>query len=253
MAKVIAIANQKGGATKTTTAIALATGLQLRNKKTLLIDTDPQCNASDTYQAQIEGVATLYDLLSQGEPVNNTIQHTDIGDIIPCDPLLSEAEKILSKTGKEHILKKAVTPIRNKYDYIIIDTPPALGVLLLNALTFADTVIVPITAERYSLQGLSQFMETVNAAKEYTNPNLTISGLLLTRYNGRTNLSKEVAEGMPQIADQLDTIVFDTQIRESVATKEAQALRKSLYFHAASSTTAKDYLAFVDELIKRGI
>ena len=96
-------------------------------------------------------------------------------------------------------------------------------------------------------------METVNAAQEYTNPNLTISGLLLTRYNGRTNLSKEVAEGMPQIADQLNTIVFDTQIRESVATKEAQALRKSLYSHAASSTTAKDYLAFVDELIKRGI
>lgn len=114
-------------------------------------------------------------MLSQGEPVKNTIQHTDIGDIIPCDPLLSESETILSKTGKEHILKKAVTPISNEYYYIIIDTPPALGVLLLNVLTFANTVIVPITAERYSLQGYSQFKETINAA--HTNQNLTISGL----------------------------------------------------------------------------
>lgn len=120
--------------------------------------------------------------------------------------------------------------------------------LLLNVLTFANTVTVPITAERYILQGYSQFKETINAA--YTNPNLTISGLLLTRYNGRTTLS---AKGMPQIVNKLNKIVFDTQIRESVATKEAQALRKSLYVHTSFSTTAKDYLAFVDELIKRGI
>lgn len=253
MAKVIAIANQKGGATKSTTALALAAGLQLNDKKTLFIDTDPQCNSSDTYQALIEGVATLYDLLKGEVTAKNTIQHTSLGDIIPCDPLLSEAEKMLTNTGREYALKKALKPILDEYDYIIIDTPPALGVLLINALTVANTVIVPITAERYSLQGLSQFMETVKAAQEYTNPDLTISGLLLTRYDSRTNISKEVSASMPAIADQLNTVVFETRIRESVATKEAQALRTSLYSHAPSSTTARDYLSFVDEIIERGI
>jgi len=214
---------------------------------------DPQCNASDTYQAEIEGVATLYDLLCNNEPVQSTIQHKPTGDIIPSDPLLSQAENLFNKLGKEYILKKAVSPIADSYDYIIIDTPPTLGVLLLNALTFATEVIVPITADRYSLQGLSQLQETISAAKEYTNPQLKVAGLLLAKFNKRTNLSKDIAEEMPVIAAQMDTIIFKSTIRESTAAKEAQAIRKSLFKHAPNCTTAQDYLAFIDELIERGI
>ena len=252
-AKIIVVANQKGGVAKTTTATALAAGLKIKGYKVLLIDTDPQCNASDTYQAEIQGAATLYDLLCEGEPIANTIQHTESGDIVPSDPLLSQAESKLTQMGKEYILKKAAQPIRAEYDYIIIDTPPTLGVLLANALTLADTMIVPITADRYSLQGLSQLQDTIAAAQEYTNPALTVSGLLLSKFNKRTKLSKEVSTNMPEIAKAMKTIVFDTAIRESTAAKEAQAMRKSLFVHAPESTTAQDFLAFVDELIERGI
>jgi chromosome partitioning protein len=251
-AKIIAIANQKGGVTKTTTSTAIS--LWLKTKfRVLHIDTDPQCNSSDTYQAQIEGAATLYDLLTAGVEVSEAIQHTPVGDIIPSDPLLKTADTFLNSAGREYGLKKALEPIMDQYDYIIIDTPPALGVLLLNALTVADTVIVPVTADRYSLQGLSQLYDTIKAVKEYTNPNLTVAGLLLARFNGRTNLGKECADGMPEIADMMNTIIFKTAIRECNACKEAQSLRMSLYEHAPTCNAAQDYIALVDELLERGI
>lgn len=253
MSKVIVIANQKGGVSKTTTATAIASGLKQKGYKVLLIDTDPQGNASDTYKAKIEGEPTLYDLLCNNEPIRDCIQKTVAGDIIAADPLLSQAENMLNKTGKEHILKKAAQPILNEYNYIIIDTPPTLGILLLNALTFANILIVPITADRYSLQGLSQLTETVDAVKEYTNPSLKIAGLLLSKYNNRTNLSREVAEGMPQIAEKMSTIIFNTSIRESIAAKEAQATRETIFSYAPKSTTAQDYLTFIDELLESGV
>ena len=253
MAKTIAICNQKGGVAKTTTALALAAGLKKKGAKVLLIDTDPQGNSSDTYRAKIENTATLYDVLCEGEPIINAIQKTEVGDIIPSDPYLSEAESRLTKTGKEFILKKAASTIMNKYDYIIIDTPPSLGVLLINVLTFADEVIVPITTDRYGLQGIDKLQETITAAREYTNPNLRVSGLLLVKYNNRTLLSREVSEGLPQIAEILNTIVYKTTIRESIAVREAQALRTSIFDHAPKSTTAQDYMALINELNERGI
>lgn len=249
---VIAITNQKGGVAKTTTATALASGLKLKGYSVLIIDADPQCNTSDTYQAHIEGTATLYDLLYATDPINEVIQHTPTGDIIPSDPQLAQAENLLNRTGKEFILKKALQPILTQYDYIIIDTPPTLGVLLLNALTAADTLIVPITADRYSLQGLSQLQDTIAAAQEYTNPTLSVLGLLLCKFNARTNLSRDVLDAMPVIAGQLRTAIFKTRIRESTAAREAQATRINLYEHAPKSSTAQDYLAFIDELIEGG-
>lgn len=252
MAIVITIANQKGGVGKTTTAAAIAAGLHEKGNKVLIIDTDPQCNTSDTYQAQIDGYTTLYDILCNGASVTEAVQNTEAGDIVASDPLLSQAESLLIKIGKEYILKKALTPVLDKYDYVIIDTPPSLGILLVNGLTVADKVIVPITADRYSLQGLSQLSDTIFAAKEYTNPQLQIMGLLLTRFNSRTVLSREIAQDLSVIAEQLGTVVFDSKIRESTSAREAQAQRKNLFKYAPNCTTAKDYRALIEEVIERG-
>lgn len=252
-AKVITITNQKGGVAKTTTATSLAAALSLKNKKVLLIDTDPQCNASDTYRAKIQGMTTLYDVLVDKVPVNEAIQKTEVGEIIASDNLLSKAESLLNETGKEYTLKKAINIIINDYDYIIIDTPPTLGVLLINALTAADELIIPITADRYGLHGLSQLNETINLAQEYTNPNLRIAGLLLVKYNPRTRISKDVTSNLPTISKEMNTIVFNTTIRESTAAKEAQALRNSLFDYAPYSTTAIDYNAFTKELLGKEI
>lgn len=253
MAKIIAVANQKGGIGKTTTATALSAGLQIRGKQVLLVDTDPQCSASDTYKAETNGAATMYDILCNREPIEETIQHTESGDIIPCDPLLADANKKLTGLGDEKLLKKALTPILPKYDYVIIDTPPGAGVLLHNALTAAEKLIIPITADRYGLQGLSQLQNTIKAIQENTNPSLSVSGLLLIKHNERTNLSKIVSESFPAIATEMSTQVFDTYIRESVVTKEAQTNRTTLYAHAPKSTTASDYSEFIDELIEKGV
>ncbi len=246
--KKIVIANQKGGVGKTTTANALAGVLMHEGKRVLMIDADPQCNTSDTYQAAIADTATLYDLLFSKEPVHDVIQHTEVGDIIAGDPLLSQADMQLTKTGKEFTLKKAMALIQEEYDFIIIDTAPSLGILLINALTYADSVIVPTTADRYSLQGLSQLNETIQAIMEYTNPDLRIAGLLRTRYRARTILSREVSAALPEIAEMLDTQVFQTVIRECTAAQQAQTRRVPLLQHAPKCTTALDYFRLVREI-----
>lgn len=253
MTGIIAVANQKGGIGKTTTSIALAAGLQIRGKKVLLIDTDPQCSASDTYRAETSGVATLYDMLCGEESAKDIIQHTINGDIIPCDPLLADADKRLTGLGDEKRLKKAIKSIVSKYDYVIIDTPPGAGILLHNALTAAEYLIIPITADRYGLQGLSQLKSTIEAIQENTNPNLHVGGLLLIRHTERTNLSKVVSGSIPAIAAEMGTRFFNTYIRESVVTKEAQTNRMTIYAHAPNSTTANDYQELIDELIEMGV
>lgn len=248
MAQIIAIANQKGGVGKTTTALALATGLLKRGRRVLLVDLDPQTNATDNYKAKIEGEGTLYDMLVHDE--TDVIQTTPIGDIIAGDPLLKDAVKQLEGVSAPFKLRKGLDKIKDRYDYIVLDTPPTLSVLLTNALTAADHVVVPLTSDRFGLQGLVQFKETVTDVREYTNPKLNVSGLLLVKYNGRANLAKAAAAELPTYAEMLNTKVFDTKIRESIKAREAQAARQSLFDWAPGSTTAEDYNQFVDELIK---
>lgn len=252
--KVIVIANQKGGIGKTTTATALASALTLKGYKTLLIDADMQGNSSDTYQAEIEGKATLYDVILETERISITeaIQKTPVGEIVAADPLLRKADEVLNgNINGLYRLQDALTELKG-YDYVVIDTAPSMNTLLYNCLIAADKVIIPVTADRYGLQGLSQLSQTIQEVKKRPNPNLHIAGLLLVKFNPRTNLSQEVRESLEAIAEQMNTKLFKTYIRESVRAKEAQALRQSLIAYAPSSTTSLDYIAFTDEMLKEG-
>ena len=247
MAEIIAVANQKGGIGKTTTSLALADILRSMGKKVLYIDMDPQCNGTDNYKAQIDGVGTIYDLLVESDP--DCIQITERGDIIAGDPILVEAGKKLDGVSASHKLKEGLSTIRVNYDYIILDTPPALSILLTNALTAADKVIIPLTADRFGLQGLVQLHDTIEDVKKYTNPHLKVDGLLLVKYNDRTNLTKGIIESLPQYADLFHTRIYETKIRESIKAREAQAKQLSLFEWAASSTTATDYMNLVKEIM----
>lgn len=250
--KIIAIANQKGGVGKTTTAVSLATGLNKLGKKTLLIDTDSQCNSTDTYQALVDNTATLYDLLFEEEPLINCIQHTVVGDIVACDPLMREAEqRFPNDNSRSFILKEVCEPLKElDYDYVIIDTPPTMGVILSNVLTLSDEIIIPVTCDRYGLAGMELLNQTILSAKKYTNPNLKVAGILLIKYSERLNICKEIVEGLPYISSILNTKIFETKIRESVACREAQSSRISIYEYASTCSTAVDYYNLCKEFIE---
>ena len=156
---------------------------------------------------------------------------------------------LLQDTGKEYRLKEAIAPVKRKYDYIIIDTPPALGIITTNALTASDTVIIPAQAEIHSIQGIALLSEAITAIKKYTNPALKIAGIVITRYNGRAILSKDMKENLHRTAELLKTKVFSTPIRECIAVKEAQALRQDIFTYAPRSNATKDYNAVIDELL----
>lgn len=252
MAKVIAITNQKGGIGKTTTAVNLCAALNKQGYKTLLIDADGQCNSTDTCRAQVEGVSTLYDLLfEKGDPIE-CIQKASFTDIIASDPLLIDADKRFpSDASKSFQLKESCQQVLPLYDYIIIDTPPNLGGMLINALTFADEVIVPVTCDRYGMQGIDELYKTISATKKYANPGLKVAGILFIKYHANTVLSREITDALPNIMNTLGTIVFNTKIRESEACKKSQSARMSVIEFDKYSTTARDYVALGDEYLKR--
>ena len=249
---VICLANQKGGIGKTTTSTALASMLSERGYKTLLIDTDLQCNSTDTYKAVYEGVPTLYDVLLEEHPaaMKDVIQHTEAGDIVPADPLLREADAKLSQRGFSGYtaLKNAVDTMTD-YDFVIIDTAPSINFLLRNVLVASDYVVIPMTTDRYGVQGLYELNAAVLDVKQL-NPNIKVAGILLIKYNARTILGREVTKGLQTIADTIKTRIFNTTIRESTRAREAQAARKLLIQYDKTCTTAQDYEAFTDELLK---
>lgn len=248
---VVAIVNQKGGVAKTTTALALAATLKKKGYKVLFSDTDPRRDGTDTYRAQWENVATLFDVLVAGYPILDSVQHTDQGDILPSDKQLEDIEQKLSELGREYKLKEAIEEMGpDKYDYMIIDTPPQPGVILNNVLTAADTCIIPITPDRYALRGVEQLDEAIARVRKYSNPRLSISGFLKTKWNPQLKLSKQTAIELPPAAAAMKTKVFETYIREAVVTKEAQGKQRGLLDYAPDSTTALDYLAFTEEFLR---
>lgn len=250
--KVIAVANQKGGIGKTSTATALASILNERGKRTLLIDADKQKNSTDTYRAQFEGVPTLYDVLVEDQnplTLNEVIQHTEMGDIVAADPLLIEAEsKLLSKgIGGYTVLRNAIQKLEG-YDYVIFDTPPAVDMVLRNVLTASDEVVIPMTASRYGFQGMSDFSKTINDIRQL-NPNLKIAGILLVMYNPITKLSKEANDVLAQIASSLDTKYFENKIRRCEEVQKAQSSRSTLIKFKRGCTAERDYEDFVEEYL----
>lgn len=251
--ETIAIGTQKGGEGKTTTAENFAGGLAaFAKRRVLLIDLDPQANV--TLSSGVDNITrpTIYEALTGGAKIQDTIQERSTNVyIIPASGNLAEADIKFTKIGKEQLLKKALAPIVEDYDYIVIDTPPALGILTINALTAAQRLIVPAQADIYSLQGIGQLYETVKAIQEFTNPALQISGILLTRYNSRSNITRDMTAKAEEAAKSIGTFVYNSVIRECVALKGAHAEQAFIFDHAPTSNASLDYQAFIKEFLER--
>lgn len=245
--KTYAIINQKGGVGKSTTAQTLAAGLYLNGYKVLTVDLDPQANTSFTFKAA-EGINAL-DVIMQAATAKEAIQKTAYGDLIPGTRDLAGTDLFIVKTGKEkgkdRLLKEALEPVKRKYDYIIIDTPPALGALTVNALTACSSVIIPAQADLYSLQGVKELIANIKEVQ----PKLKIEGILFTRYSARSAFNTELAELAGDMAKAYGTKVFNTKIREAVAIKKAQASLKCIFDYEPKANVAADYKAFIEELI----
>lgn len=239
---IIAVANRRGGVGKTATAHAIGTGLAREGSRVLFIDLDSQCNLTYDTGAKV-GRESVFDVES--------IQTVGNVDVMPASPMLAAADITIKETGKEYRLKEAVEPIKDNYDHIIIDTPPALGVLTVNALTLADIVVIPAQAEIHSLQGIGLLHESISAVQKYTNHDLKMGGIVLTRYSNRTIISKDMAENIETTAATMGINMYKTRIRECVSVKEAQAVRQSIFEYAPKSNAAIDYAALIDEILGR--
>jgi chromosome partitioning protein len=252
MQEIISVINQKGGVGKSTTTLALGAGLSLRGFRVLFVDIDAQGNLTDTLRTDSERL-TSDDLLKGNTPAKEVIRHFSQWDVIPASQGLAGADITITGNKKEYRLKESLAPLKKNYDYIVIDTPPALGVLMTNALADCSWAIIPAQADRYSLKGVVQLHATIDTVKKHSNHGMEVKGILLTRHNTRTVLSRDITEIIGQTAKRLNTKLFKTVIRESIAIKEAQAVRQDIYSYAPKSNAALDYGAFVDELLDRAL
>lgn len=253
--KVLTLSNQKGGVAKTTTSIAIATCLFNKGFRVLAVDLDPQTNM--TFACGVDTMnqdTTLFDVFKKDGNVKDIIIQTNVGfGLIPGCLSLASADMDFTQTGREYMLNEALKEIESEYDYCIIDTPPTLGILTVNALTCSDLVVVPMCADVYSVQGLSQLNQQIMNVQKYCNQRLKIGGLLLTKYNDRQNVSKTTREMIESVSDQLQTKVFNTTIRESVAVRESALMQNDLFKEAPNSNATVDYMEFVNEMIETGV
>ncbi|MBP5492099.1 MAG: ParA family protein [Clostridiales bacterium] len=252
MAYVISIVNQKGGVGKTTTAVNLGAFLAKKHKKVLILDLDPQGNATSGYgfdKTALEN--TVYDLLVNEEEIANVIVPTNVKnvDMCPTNINLAGAEvELVSAISRETILKRALEPVADKYDYIIIDCPPSLGLLTINALAACEGVIVPIQGEYYALEGLTQLIDTINMIKKKLNPVIGILGVVITMHDSRTQLTKQVVE---EVKNYFGDKVFNTFIPRNVRLAEAPSYGKTIDEYDAKSKGSLAYQALANEVIKR--
>lgn len=248
MSKIYTVINQKGGVGKSTTAAALTAGLTLKGFRVLAIDLDAQRNLTYSVRASADGETAL-GVLTGEVKARDAVQHTENGDIIAASKALAGADAFITDTGKEYKLKEALEDLQSEYDYIILDTPPALGILSVNALTACDSVIIPAQADFFSLQAIEQLADTMKPVKKYCNPSLSIEGILLTRYSSRSVLSRDIADLAEQLASRLGTKVFKATIREAISIKEAQISQQSIFSYAPKAKVTGDYESFLEELL----
>ena len=254
MTKIIALTNQKGGVGKTTSAVNIAASLAVSEIKTLLIDMDPQANTTTGIAEIIEKRAenTIYEILVDEIPIKDTITKTTfnyLDAILSTNDLVGAEIELVSVIARELELKKALEKVKRIYDYIIIDCPPSLGLLTLNSLTAANALIIPIQAEYYALEGLGQLLNTIRLVQQHLNKNLKIAGVLVTMFDGRLNLSKQV---LGEVKGYFGDKLFKTVIHRNVRLGEAPSFGKPALLYDANSVGAQDYMTLVEEMITNG-
>ena len=254
MTKIIALTNQKGGVGKTTSAVNIAASLAVSEIKTLMIDMDPQANTTTGIAKIIEKRAenTIYETLVDEIPIKDTITKTTfnyLDAILSTNDLVGAEIELVSVIARELELKKALAKVKKKYDYIIIDCPPSLGLLTLNSLTAANALIIPIQAEYYALEGLGQLLNTIRLVQQHLNKNLKIAGVLVTMFDGRLNLSKQV---LGEVKGYFGDKLFKTVIHRNVRLGEAPSFGKPALLYDANSVGAQDYMTLAEEIITNG-
>ena len=253
MSAVIAITNQKGGVGKTTTSCALLAGLHQMGRRVLGVDLDPQGSLGFCLGLDIDNCATVYDVMKGARSIKEVVVRlpSECGDILPSNILLSAAELEFNRPGREFLLKNALAEVQDDYDYIIVDTPPALNVLTVNAYVVSDGLVIPMAPEILSLLGVAQIRETIDTVRRCYNSRLKVLGILLNKYNQRFTLNREVLDMAGQIAAQLDTTVFEAKIRTSVSVAEAPAHGESVLSYAPASKPASDFRALIGEITRQ--
>lgn len=251
MGKIIAIVNQKGGVAKTTTAVNLSATLAMAGKKVLLIDMDPQGNASSGLDIDTDDLNfSVYDVIINGRPIEETIHKTEVKNLVllPSNIQLAGAEiELVALEDREYLLKKALDKVANYFDYIIIDCPPSLGLLTLNSLTAAKSVIIPIQCEYYALEGLSKLINTIDLVKDSLNPGLEIEGVLMTMFDGRTNLSVQVVD---EVKKYFGSKLFKAIVPRNVRISESPSHGKPVVVYAPSSKGAEMYFLLGEEVLE---
>ena len=248
----MSIANQKGGVGKTTSSINLAASLAAIEHPTLIIDIDPQSNTTSGLGIDTSTVTnSIYEVMIGSAEISDTIRQTELDflDLVPAHINLVGAEiEMIDREQRERILTKAISELRDKYDFIIIDCPPSLGLLTINALTASDSIVIPVQCEYFALEGLGQLLNTIKIVRQHLNPSLDIEGVVLTMYDTRTRLSNQVAD---EVKRYFDDRVFKTVIARNVRLAEAPSFGKPALLYDSTSVGAKNYLALAGEIIKR--
>lgn len=254
MAKIISLINEKGGVGKTTSTNIIAACLKHKDYKVLCIDFDPQGHLSFSMGAKVKGYNTMYEVIRRTVKAGYAIQETAVTDIIPVNDMLKSIEHEFTGVGNEQLLKECLKSVSPMYDYILIDSPPELGLISVNALVASDVVLIPCLPDGYSLRGMIKVHETISRIKHAFNPELVLGGIFLVRFYGREKLSRSAAEVLEEITKSLDMPILSTRIRHSNIISHATSVKQlDVVKHRKNNNAVKDYQSLVEELLERGI